>query len=384
MVKTIQLKNPKLLYLYWAVVLATGAVALIVTLTVESVSVARIINLVCFIVFLLAFFGGYIDFKNYKPLKSVPKALYIAAGMISLSLILFHLNVENYNTLSSVDLFNDYYSPIASAFVSLQLAIGIIGACLAIINHRDKHFQTRVFYAIAISSIISAVMMTFFNFSTNIILFRGVFGVFGFGGMLLDIGLTTLIVRVLLEYSIFITHSIHKKKHISSFEGRHIRDEVEFEPIMVRLAKIGFWLMLAHVVVLRIIKWFSGMFSEYSNGFFIAYEVIEIVSAIGIVVVGILMCLRCKKNMTYGQIYRRMGLAAVIFGAVYLVMDFAPITLLFPDSTQAQGIVITDIFQSIVKTVGLIIYSGYVMFNKKLKEQIDIIEKERHETVILA
>ena len=94
MAKTIQLKNTKLLYLYWAAVLATGAVALIVTLTVKSVSVARIINFACLIAFLLAFFGGYIDFQNYKPLKSAPKALYIAAGMISLTLILFQLNVE--------------------------------------------------------------------------------------------------------------------------------------------------------------------------------------------------------------------------------------------------------------------------------------------------
>lgn len=384
MTKTIQLKNKKFLYLYWVLLIALGAVALVMTFTVDKVKTGQIVNSICMLAILAVFFGGYFDFKNYLPLNKTAEAFYIATGMIGLACTLYGYNVQNYNSLSSVDVFNDYYNALASAFVSLQLGIGIIGASLAVIKNRDKHFQARVFYAIAISAIISSIVMTIFNFSTEIILFKGFFGIFGFSGIFFDIGLTTLIIRVLLEYSIFIAHSIHKRKHVLHLEG-HIRDEVEFEPKMVVLAKIGFWLMLSHVVLLRILRWFSTTYPDYSFALFIAYEVVEIISAVGVIVVGILMCIHCKRNMTYGQIYRRMGLAALIFGAVYLVMDFVPINdIVMPDANEIQSIVILDIFHSIIKILGLVVYTAYVMFNKKLKTQIDFLEQERHETAILA
>lgn len=371
MLKDYELKNKKFLYLYFAALAVVGLVALIILLTVNNYNTAVIVNTVCLGLTPVIFFLGYLDFKNYLPLSKRLRAAYIALGMVTLTICLTHFNVQNYNYLETVSDEN-YSRPITSIFAAASLAISFFSIILIFIHREEKHLQARLFYATAIASLLSSTMLVIFNFGTTVVLFDGVLWLFYREGFVVDTGLIILMLRVVFEFLLFNVNALKEKK-----KGTSGNEESEYHSAVVTKTRIALAFLVANVVLLPFINMLSSRFVAAADALYIVYEVVEAVNIVALVVLGTLLIVDCKKSSRYGQIYKRMGVAAIIYAAVYLIMDFFPIALIAKPETVLHSMVINEVFHACVKIAGLLSYTLYLMLNKKLNNQIRMLEDER-------
>jgi hypothetical protein len=370
MAKGFELKNKKYLYLYYAALAVVGVVALIILLTVTDYNDATIVNTICLCLTPIVFFLGYVDFKNFKPLTAKQRAAYIALGMAVLTICLVHYNVRNYNYLT-VYTGTDFYNPIISIFVAASIAISFFSAILIFFHREEKHFQVKLFYATAIGSLVSTALLTTFNYATTVLLFDGVLWHVYREGFVVDVGMTILILRVFFEFLLFNVNA-HKERKL----GAVIREDSEYQPKIVKTTRIALAFLIINIVVLPILDWFATK-NPSSEVPYLLYEIVEAVDILVLLSLGSLLIAAKKKCEKYGQIYKRMGVALLVYACVYLIMDYFPITLIFVPETEIEAIIIADVFHGAIKFAGLLFYVLYHAFNKKLKEEIRSLEAER-------
>lgn len=77
--------------------------------------------------------------------------------------------------------------------------------------------QTKYYYATAIASIVSCVFLTAFNYNTTVTIFWAPLKLMGIqDGFVVDLGITVLALRVIVEYGIFIFHAVREKQKAGS------------------------------------------------------------------------------------------------------------------------------------------------------------------------
>lgn len=232
--------------------------------------------------------------------------------------------------------------------------------------------QTKYYYATAIASIVSCVFLTAFNYNTTVTIFWAPLKLMGIqDGFVVDLGITVLALRVIVEYGIFIFHAVREKQKGGLPEG----EETEYKKCVFIPSVIAVVFMLVNVIVLPIISGMQNFYPDKKQGLFIAYEIVESLSVAALLASGIAICCFKKKSEKYGEIYLRQGLASIIFALVYAIMDFIPVgTLIGGNIIKAQ--IASDIFHSSIKIGGLAIYTLYVALRKPLNETLKKLDEE--------
>lgn len=113
-----------------------------------------------------------------------------------------------------------------SVFAALYLAIAFICLILTFLNFHSRKKQTKYYYATAIASIVSCVFLTAFNYNTTVTIFWAPLKLMGIqDGFVVDLGITVLALRVIVEYGIFIFHAVREKQKGGLPEG----EETEYK-----------------------------------------------------------------------------------------------------------------------------------------------------------
>lgn len=366
-------KKKELLNIYWFLLMVMAAISLVnlLAISTDSMKAAAIVNVVLLFAIPLTFVLGYIDFRNFAPMSVKKEFAYDATAVIALFISLIHFNVRNYTFMQDYTDENTYIIWV-SVFAALYLAIAFICLLLTFLNFHSRKKQTKYYYATAIASIVSCVFLTAFNYNTTVTIFWAPLKLMGIqDGFVVDLGITVLALRVIVEYGIFIFHAVREKQKGGLPEG----EETEYKKCVFIPSVITVVFMLVNVIVLPIISGMQNFYPDKKQGLFIAYEIVESLSVAALLASGIAICCFKKKSEKYGEIYLRQGLASIIFALVYAIMDFIPVgTLIGGNIIKAQ--IASDVFHSSIKIGGLAIYTLYVALRKPLNETLKKLDEE--------
>ena len=366
-------KKKELLNIYWFLLMVMAAISLVnlLAISMDSMKAAAIVNAVLLVAIPLIFVLGYIDFRNFAPMNGKKELAFVATAIIALFITLIHFNVRNYTFLQD---FTDESTYIiwVSIFVALYLAIAFVCLLLTFLNFHSRKKQVLYYYATAIASVVSCVLLTAFNYNTTVTIFWAPLKLMGIqNGFVVDLGITVLALRVIVEYGIFIFHAVREKQKGGLPEG----EETEYKKCVFIPTIIAFVFMLVNVIILPIIGGMQEIYDSKNQGLILAYEIIEIVSVAALLASGIAICCFKRKSEKYGEIYLRQGLASIIFALVYAIMDFIPVgTLVGGNNVKAQ--IASDIFHSSIKIIGLVVYTLYVALRKPLNETLKKLDEE--------
>lgn len=355
-----ELKNKGLLNLYWYGLIAFGILSLINTLTYTEATykTAQIFNIISVCATILIFFGGYVDFRNFKPLSDSLEILYIITGVISLGISFMYFNVENYNALLNYDTdLNFSYSPIISTIMAYVAAVCFIGIVLIMFNSDNEKKQSKLFYTVAFITVISNVLLIIFNFGTNIALFMNVKSLFNFSRtLIIDTSMFILIATAI--YRVFNLIANAKKNKTS--DTKNI--------IILSIAVIFIFILI--LTVLPKLKDNAMLNTNVDHSAFIVYKIFGTIINACLLISGIFMMIKSKKNVLYGQMLKKTGVELIIIACIYLIADNFPITYIVLKHSQFNAIAATEIFLGIVKTIGLLSYTIYLLIvNNKIKNQ---------------
>ncbi|MEG1612990.1 MAG: hypothetical protein RR357_02360 [Clostridia bacterium] len=363
MTNIVEPKNKKTLYWYFGAVMVLGIIALIVTSTVGNIKSARIVNMLCLVLTPIVFFGGYVDFRNYKPLSKKQEQFYIVIGILSLTMSLIHYNVENNCFLQNI-VIKGYYNPILSIFAALTISIGFNATVLVALNRNDEKKKSKLFFAIAISSIITNFLFTIFNYGTDILLLNGVMSVFGSTGFVVDIGMTVLVVSVLFIYIIFLGRARKENKL-----GIVAQQDSMFQPKITRLVIVGLILLVLNILILALLESINTKDDVKRYVIYLLSQIVEITTTVGLIIVGLITCQKGRKNKKFKNVYAQIGVSAIIFAVTNLVMDYFPIILFFNPESDAQATMIFEVFRSSVKTLSLLVFTIFLYLNGRAARQ---------------
>ena len=333
-------------------VMAAVSLVNLLAISTDSMKAAAIVNVVLLFAIPLTFVLGYIDFRNFAPMSVKKEFAYDATAVIALFISLIHFNVRNYTFMQDYTDENTYIIWV-SVFAALYLAIAFICLILTFLNFHSRKKQTKYYY-------------------TTVTIFWAPLKLMGIqDGFVVDLGITVLALRVIVEYGIFIFHAVREKQKGGLPEG----EETEYKKCVFIPSVIAVVFMLVNVIVLPIISGMQNFYPDKKQGLFIAYEIVESLSVAALLASGIAICCFKKKSEKYGEIYLRQGLASIIFALVYAIMDFIPVgTLIGGNIIKAQ--IASDVFHSSIKIGGLAIYTLYVALRKPLNETLKKLDEE--------
>ena len=313
-------KKKELLNIYWFLLMVMAAISLVnlLAISTDSMKAAAIVNVVLLFAIPLTFVLGYIDFRNFAPMSVKKEFAYDATAVIALFISFIHFNVRNYTFMQDYTDENTYI---------IWVSVTIFWAPLKLMGIQN--------------------------------------------GFVVDLGITVLALRVIVEYGIFIFHAVREKQKGGLPEG----EETEYKKCVFIPSVIAVVFMLVNVIVLPIISGMQNFYPDKKQGLFIAYEIVESLSVAALLASGIAICCFKKKSEKYGEIYLRQGLASIIFALVYAIMDFIPVgTLIGGNIIKAQ--IASDIFHSSIKIGGVAIYTLYVALRKPLNETLKKLDEE--------
>ena len=95
--------------------------------------------------------------------------------------------------------------------------------------------------------------------------------------------------------------------------------------------------MLINILVLPLINTMALANYQYYSGYMLAYEIVEFLSVAVLLSLGTATAFISKKSEKFGVIYIRMGVAAIVFALVYLIMDFFPINDIIKSDNENTG-----------------------------------------------
>lgn len=281
-------KKKELLNIYWFLLMVMAAVSLVnlLAISTDSMKAAAIVNVVLLFAIPLTFVLGYIDFRNFAPMSVKKEIAYDATAVIALFISLIHFNVRNYTFMQDYTDENTYIIWV-SMFAALYLAIAFICLLLTFLNFHSRKKQTKYYYATAIASIVSCVFLTAFNYNTTVTIFWAPLKLMGIqDGFVVDLGITVLALRVIVEYGIFIFHAVREKQKGGLPEG----EETEYKKCVFIPSVIAVVFMLVNVIVLPIISGMQNFYPDKKQGLFIAYEIVESLSVAALLASGIAIC----------------------------------------------------------------------------------------------
>lgn len=369
-------RKKELLNAYWYALIISGIIGIVnlFAISKDNLKAAAVVNLVFLILIPIIFIAGYIDYRNFAPLNKKKEIVYCATAVISLWIMLTHFNVQNYTFMSQY--IENTYNIWVSALTALYLAIGFICVSLSVMNSHNRKKQSSYYYAVAFASVISSIFLTAFNYATTVTLFWAPLRLMKiYVPLVVDTGMTILVLRVLLEYFIFIIHARQEKKGNLLLKG----EESEYRPELVKMSKAALAFMLVNLLLLPLIGKIGELDYNHAKAWFYVYEVVEFLSVTVLLSLGTAIAFRMRKSEKYGQIYLRMGIASIVFALVYLIMDFFPIVSIVKPAGEIQAKAVSDIFHASVKMAGLLFYTLYVALNKKLNETIHKLDLEHEE-----
>lgn len=370
-------KRKELLNIYLFILIVITAISLVnlFAISEDSLKTAAIINFILLILIPIVFVLGYIDFRNFAPMSFKKEFVYDGAGIIAMFVTLIHFNVQNYTFMKDYTDKNTYIIWV-SVFAALYFAVAFMCLILTFLNFHSRKKQVSYYYATAIASIISCVFLTAFNYNTTVTLFWAPMKLLGFtDGFVVDISITILALRVIVEYGIFIFHAVREKQKGGLPEG----EETEYKKGVLIPSIIAIVFMLINVIVLPVLGDLQSIYPNQQRGLFIAYETIESISVAVLLVSGIIICTFKRKSEKYGEIYLRQGLASIAFALVYAIMDFFPITKIVGGDNVIKLQIASDVFHSSVKICGLFIYTMYVSLRRPLNETLKKLDEEYEE-----
>lgn len=260
-------KKKELLNIYWFLLMVMAAVSLVnlLAISTDSMKAAAIVNVVLLFAIPLTFVLGYIDFRNFAPMSVKKEFAYDATAVIALFISLIHFNVRNYTFMQDYTDENTYIIWV-SMFAALYLAIAFICLLLTFLNFHSRKKQTKYYYATAIASIVSCVFLTAFNYNTTVTIFWAPLKLMGLqDGFVVDLGITVLALRVIVEYGIFIFHAVREKQKGGLPEG----EETEYKKCVFIPSVIAVVFMLVNVIVLPIISGMQNFYPDKKQGLFI-------------------------------------------------------------------------------------------------------------------
>lgn len=377
MKKELTEKQKELINGYWIALVILGVISLVNLLAVssENMKAAAIVNFVFLIIIPIVFILGYVDYRNYKPLGKVKGIMYCATAAVSIWITLIHFNVQNYTFLSSLT-DESTYNIWISILTALYLAIGVVCLSLTFMNSHNRRKQAKYYYLIAAASLISSLFLTIFNYGTYISLFWAPLLLMGISEpIVIDTGMTILELRVIVEYGIFIWHACSERRNRTLRPG----EESEYKKPIYIVSVVAFAFMLANVIVLPILSACGTIYYTYYRQWMLAYTVVELLSVAVLLFAGTFIAFANRKSQKFSPIYTRMGVAAIVFALVFLIMDFVPITDIIKPKNAIHAQVIYDVFHASVKMAGLLGYTLYVCFNKKLNAAVHALDIEHEE-----
>lgn len=370
-------KRKGLLNIYWFLLIVLAVVSLVNLLAIaeDSLKTAAIINLIFLILIPIIFVLGYVDYRRFAPLTKLKEFGYCATAVVATWITLIHFNVQNYTFISDLT-GESCYIPVLSVFVALYLAIAFISVILSCLNPHNRRKLVRLYYFVAVSSLISSIFLTAFNYGTYVSLFWATLRLIGITSPItVDTGMTVLQLRVVVEYCIFIAFARKEKKNGTLKKG----EESEFRPELVGMFIAAIVFMLINILVLPLINTMALANYQYYSGYMLAYEIVEFLSVAVLLSLGTATAFISKKSEKFGVIYIRMGVAAIVFALVYLIMDFFPINDIIKSDNEIQAQVVSDVFHAIIKMLGLLGYTLYVALDKKLNKTLHLLDIEHEE-----
>lgn len=377
MKKELTEKQKELINGYWIALVILGVISLVnlFAISAENMKAAAIVNFVFLIIIPVVFILGYIDYRNYKPLGKVKGILYCATAAVSIWITLIHFNVQNYTFLSSLT-DESTYNIWVSVLTALYLAIGVVCLSLTLMNSHNRRKQVKYYYLIAAASLISSLFLSIFNYGTYISLFWAPLLLMGINEpIIVDTGMTILELRVIVEYGIFIWHACSERRNRTLKAG----EESEYKKPIYIASVVAFSFMLVNVIILPILSACATLYSSYHRQWMLAYAVVELISVVVLLFSGTFIAFANRKSHKFSPIYTRMGIAAIVFALVFLIMDFIPITEVIEPKNAIHAQIINDLFHASVKMAGLLCYTLYVCFNKKLKSAVHALDIEHEE-----
>lgn len=370
-------KKKGLLNIYWFLLIVLAAVSLanLLAIAEDNLKAAAIVNFIFLIIIPIIFVLGYVDYRRFAPLSKWKELAYCSTAVVAVWITLIHFNVQNYTFLSEITGEN-YYIPVLSAFCALYLAIALICVILSCLNPHNRRRLAKLYYIVAVASLVSSIFLTAFNYGTFVSLFWAPLRLIGISlPITVDTGMTVLALRVIIEYCLFLALARKEKKDSTLRKG----EESEFRPELVITCIIAVVFMLIILLVLPLLQTSATVNYQYYSSYILAYEIIEGIASGVILIIGVFIAIRSKKSEKFGQIYLRMGIAAIVFALVYLIMDFFPITKIIKSDSVVRAQAISDIFHAVIKMLGLLGYTAYVAFNKKLNTALHALDKEHEE-----
>lgn len=377
--KELDEKKKGLINIYWFILIIFTVVGLVNLFAIaeDSLEAAAIVDFIFVIFIPLVFVLGYVDYRRFAPLTRIKEIGYCATAVVAMWISLIHFNVQNYNFLSDIT-GESYYIVGISVLTSLYISVGLICLLLTLMNFHNRKRQSHFYYLTASFSLLSCIFLTAFNYGTYISLFWAPLKLIGINTpIIVETGMTILELRVLIEYCMFIFHANREKKNKTLRKG----EESEFRPSIVKMCSVAVFFMIINVVLLPILTAAADVYPHNYTGIMWAHEIIEFISITILFSLGASIAFKSRKSEKFGQIYLRMGIAALIFTLVYLITDFVPIADWLNLDNEVQAYAATNIFRAVVQMSGLLSYTLYVACNKKLNATIRALDKEHDERV---